>query len=143
MRCLFLSLFCLPLVAAGCSTFSETDPAAGRTLASFDVETEEEYRAKRAEMVAALDEMIGAAEAADVAACRVVAVGEKACGGPAAFLVYSATASDADAVEALAGEITALDREANRAFDLVSDCMARLEPAPALVDGRCVVKGAR
>ena len=119
----------LVLSVAGCSFFIEDDSALG---SDYDA-----YLNQRAALVADLDALIGDAEADAPAACRVVAVGRKACGGPAAFRVYSATASDAEAVDELAAEITRLDAWANDAFGLVSDCSVPTEPTPVVVDGRC------
>jgi hypothetical protein len=125
----------LPLAAfvllAGCSFWAGDDPAG----VDFD-----DYLDDRAALVAELEALIGSAEAESEAACRVVAVGHKACGGPAEYRVYSATDSDADAVEALAERIAELDREAIERFGLVSDCAVAPEPAPALVDGQCVAR---
>ncbi|MDT0633076.1 hypothetical protein RQM47_09675 [Rubrivirga sp. S365] len=107
---------------------------AGCSLAGDDYD---DYLDDRARLVADLDRLIGAAEADAPGACRVVAVGAKACGGPADYRVYS-TAADAEAVERVAAEITTLDEDANRRFELISDCSVPPEPRPALVGGRCV-----
>ncbi len=101
------------------------------------------YVRQRADLVADLDALIGDAEADAPAACRVVAVGHKACGGPAAFRIYSTVDSDAEAVEALADEITRLDTWANTEFGLASDCSVPVEPTPLVVNGRCQAGPAR
>lgn len=120
MRCLpaLIGLFAL----AGCSLTGD----------DYD-----DYLEDRARLVAELDRRIGAAEADAPDACHVVAVGAKACGGPTDYRVYS-SAADVEAVEAAAAAVTALDEDANRRFDLVSDCMVVVPPRPALVGGRCV-----
>lgn len=138
MRTLLL-LFAALGVAACSQPVSDTPPEApvAETGAFRD---EADYRAQRVRATADLDALIGTAAASDAAACRVVAVGAKACGGPLEYRVYSATASDAAQVEAQAARITALDRRANAQFQYVSDCMLVGEPQAALVDGRCVAR---
>ncbi|MEM1115619.1 MAG: hypothetical protein AAGJ11_03875 [Bacteroidota bacterium] len=136
-----LSLLLALLVASGCSAV--TDTLRGDATVTDPPDTVEAYRADRAEMMAQLDAAIGQAQADDVQACRVVAVGAKACGGPATHRVYSATDGDAAEIEALAERITELDDYANGAFGLVSNCMVEAEPAPALTEGRCTASGPR
>ena len=122
----------LPFLVAGCGLFVEDDADLG---AFADVEA---YQEERAALDAELDRVIGGAEAGDPAACHVVAVGAKACGGPWGHRVYSSEASPVGAVESLARAITEADRQANAQFSLVSDCQAVGPPRPALIGGRCV-----
>ena len=87
---------------------------------------------------AAVEAEIGGAEATDVAACRTLPFGDKPCGGPWTFLVYSTEASDSTRLAELAAEYDRADAERNRACELVSDCAMVVPPEVALVDGRCV-----
>ena len=130
MRTLCLAALAAILVP-GCSSMADPDPE------SLGFETEEEYRADRAELVAELEVAIGDASASSEGACAVVAVGEKACGGPAAYRVYSESDGDPDRVVALAADVTALDKRAIAAFSLVSTCEALVPPTPVLVGGQC------
>ena len=99
--------------------------------------SEADYRQQRADAAQALEAAVET-EAGSVGACRVVATGEQACGGPSSFAVYSAEASDAAEVERLAARLVALDTRTNRQFELVSTCRALVPPTPSLRDGRCV-----
>lgn len=137
MRALLLLVAAMSLAACTQLIDSGTEAPAAEASAFRD---EADYRAQREQAVADLDALIGEAAAAQVSACRVVAVGAKACGGPMAYRVYSATASDASRVEAAAARVTALDRRANEQFQYVSDCMLVEPPQVALVDGRCVAR---
>ena len=119
------------LVVAGCGLFVEDDSALALTC---DMDG---YLAERADLAADLDAAIGDPRATDVGACRAVAVGAKACGGPRSYAVYSTLTSDAEAVVRLAAEIEALDERANRVCQLVSECAFVEEPAVVVVDGRC------
>ena len=128
-------LILVALVAcSGCSTFGETEETSG--LAA-DPETVEAYYEVRAEKVAALDAAIGDASAASAAACRVVPVGVKPCGGPHAYRAYAASGEGAATVEALADEIAELDRAANERFGIVSTCEVLPEPPVVFEGGTC------
>ena len=118
---------------AGCSLFIEDDSELG--LGDYD-----DYLDQRATLVAELDRLIGEAEADAPEACRVVLFGDKPCGGHWDARVYSATASDPGAVEALADEITDLDRDAIRRFGLASDCSVTPTPRATFEDGRCLAR---
>lgn len=96
-----------------------------------------EYGERREEALARLDAAVGPARATDEASCRVVAYGERGCGGPAGFRVYSSEGTDDAEVERLAAFVTALDSVAVRQFEIISTCEALLPPEPVLVDGRC------
>jgi len=124
-------LFALVLLA-GCTTpgGASADPV---RFASMD-----DYQARRATAMDLLTDAVGESRAGDASACRALAVGAKACGGPTQYVVFSTTATDAAEAERLAGAVTALDRAANDQFGLVSTCEMLMEPAVALDGGRCV-----
>ena len=105
---------------------------------SVEVATYDEYVAERGRLVERLDAQIGEAPASSASACAVLPVGEKACGGPQGYRVYSTTAPAAEDAVATGRQILGLDRYANGAFGLGSDCAVPTPPRPALVGGRCV-----
>jgi hypothetical protein len=117
---------------AGCSLFSEVDPPSQPVP-----ETYEQYVALRAELIEDLDRAIGEALASTPTACRVVAVGQKACGGPWEYRVYSASTADEAAIASRADAVTRLDADANARLGLASDCSIAARPTPVLTDGRC------
>ena len=119
---------------AGCSALGDND----RQLIDLGIQTEEEYRDKRAQLVADLDASIGEARASEVSECAVVPVGTKACGGPLSHRVYSTTDGVTERILELANIITELDAEANSEFGIVSDCSVSVPPTPVLEQGRCV-----
>ena len=130
--------FALPLVLlalAGCAA----DPAAPGAPTEF--RDKADYRAQREATASTLAAAIEPATATQVAACRVVATSEQACGGPTSFAVYSAQSPEADEVERLAERLVALDRLANAQFEYVSTCMAYDPPVPVLRGGVCVAGG--
>ena len=129
----------LLLAASGCS--SVTDAPDQNAQLTDPPGSVEEYADDRASLVASLDAAIGEARATNMAACRVIPFGSKACGGPTEYRVYSATDGDTEAVHSLSAEITALDTFANREFGLISDCMLETPPMPTLVGGRCTASG--
>ena len=104
-------------------------------------ETEASYREQRAVAVRALQTAVGRPGAAELTACRAVAVGERPCGGPAAFAVYALGTADPSVVESAASRVTALDRRANAQFGLSSTCEVLEPPELVLRDGLCVADG--
>lgn len=133
MRALLLLGFAgLTALAGGCRTPD------GATAVPVRFDSMDDYQNRRATAMDRLTDAVGEARATDVSACRALAVGAKACGGPTAYVVFSSTATDAAEAERLAGDVTALDRAANLQFGLVSTCEMLLEPAVALDAGRCV-----
>jgi hypothetical protein len=69
--------------------------------------------------------------------CRSVAVGEKACGGPRAYLVYCPRSTDERALLAKAEELRRAERAWNQANQIVSTCEMLLEPRLELAGGQC------
>lgn len=93
-----------------------------------------------AELRRQIDVEIGEAEAGSVAACRVMPLGHKPCGGPAGYVAYSTEASDEGRLRALAERYTDLQRAWNEERGMMSDCAITPEPEPALEGGRCVAR---
>ena len=120
-------LIVLALLGTGCSFWSNDD-----------VCNEDRYERKLSTLRAQIDAEIGDAEASDVASCRTLPLGDKPCGGPWTYLVYSTEVSDADDLRALAEEYDRIDRARNRACELVSTCDVTPEPNVAIQGGRCI-----
>ena len=99
-----------------------------------------DYERQRDAARADLSDAIGTPAAQLARECKTIAVGEKACGGPRAYAVYSASGDAELRIIRLAARITALDREANEQFGLVSDCALVSEPLVVVEDGVCVAR---
>ena len=121
----------LALTFAACAS-----PAPDGVARPFD--SEASYQSQREAALRALDVAIGRPAAGDAGACRAVAVGEKACGGPAAFALYSLATADPSLVEMAASRVAALDRRAIAQFGLASTCDVVEPPPLAVRDGLCV-----
>lgn len=95
-----------------------------------------------AELRAEIDDAIavGDGACASVDDCASVGIGAKACGGPAEYVVYCATAVDEPALLDLVAEHVALSEEENARTNAVSDCSLVGPPAIALVDGTCTAQ---
>lgn len=106
------------LIAAGCT---------GSLVASI------------AELRTQIDDLIaeGDGACASVDDCAAVGIGAKACGGPAEYVVYCATAVDEAALLDVVAEHVSLSEEENERTNAVSDCSLVGEPQIALVDGTC------
>ena len=99
-----------------------------------------DYERQRAGALSDLELAIGTPQAETVTQCRVVPVGQKACGGPAAYRVYSASGDDELLIIQLAARVSAMDTEANEQFALASTCDVTPEPVVALQGGVCVAR---
>lgn len=69
--------------------------------------------------------------------CRTMPFGDKPCGGPWTYLVYSTATTDSAALHVLVGEYNRLDGLMNVKYGRDSDCMFVLPPNVGCVDGRC------
>lgn len=69
--------------------------------------------------------------------CRSVAIGQKACGGPATYLVYSINGNGSDQLESLANRHRKLSRQYNKVTQAMSDCAVVMPPMLACVKGQC------
>jgi hypothetical protein len=81
--------------------------------------------------------MIGEATATDVLQCRKVAVGYKACGGPASYLIYSVQGLDEAVLLQKVAAYNALAEAESHRLGLISDCAMVSEPSVTLVGGVC------
>ncbi|MGW8121992.1 hypothetical protein ACV07N_04970 [Roseivirga echinicomitans] len=70
--------------------------------------------------------------------CKVLAYGQKACGGPTAYVIYNGEIDEELLVEKC-NEYTLLEGEINRRFGLVSDCSLLIVPEVTCVEGKCVI----
>lgn len=125
-------LLALVFILSGCGLSSGARPGAGPPPA--DSAAGDDLDALRQE----IDREVGDATAGSAAACRVMPLGHKPCGGPASYLVYSTEASDEARLTDLATRYTELQRAQNEALGLSSDCAVTPAPVPAWEGGRCV-----
>jgi hypothetical protein len=80
----------------------------------------------------------GIARADDVAQCRAIALGEKPCGGPERYLVYSTLAADEARLHALVERYNAASAQRARDQDVASDCQVIEPPELGLEGGFCM-----
>jgi len=70
--------------------------------------------------------------------CRVLPVGNRACGGPSSYLIYSTKHSNNEEVEKLAEHITSLESQFNAQTGMMSICQHLTAPATQCSDNKCV-----
>lgn len=80
---------------------------------------------------------IGDAPCGSASVCRAIAVGEKACGGPQQYLVYSASATDSARLARQVARYNEAERNRNRAEGRISDCSLVVKPQVSCISGRC------
>ncbi|MFG6431625.1 hypothetical protein [Roseateles sp. LYH14W] len=84
-----------------------------------------------------LRELIGPAACRTDTQCRSLAVGAKACGGPAGYLAWSTEGTDATRLAALAARQAQAQRRENEASGMRSNCALVTDPGAACVASRC------
>lgn len=82
---------------------------------------------------------IGEARCDRDAQCHTLAVGEKACGGPAGYLAWSGPAARGQKLEAWAAELASLQRKRAAASGMMSNCQFLPDPGAVCVQQRCVL----
>lgn len=86
--------------------------------------------------VANIQSLIGESKASEVEACQLVKLGEKACGGPERYLVYSTeTIEDEELLLNLVQEYNRLSNQ--RKQNQFSTCEFIPRPQVKLIDGVC------
>lgn len=81
---------------------------------------------------------IGQALCTQDAQCRTLAVGEKSCGGPEAWLVWSTTSPKAAQLPGWAAQSAAAARQRNANSGMVGTCQFNPDPGAVCQAGRCV-----
>ena len=113
-------------------------------LAGARDKQEEEQNRDKSELEQAREDiyaMVGGAECETVADCRFIGLGDKPCGGPWEFLVYSVTQTDSVELADVVAEYNALEQSINQKHGYGSDCSVPNEPTLGVADRRCVDLG--
>lgn len=112
--------------AAACNNGSEFPPS-----------NEQADLARLQELEAEIDSLIGDAACKKSEDCRAIAFGDKPCGGPWSYKVYSVTSVDTLKVARLVDDYNKFNRVLNERYGWMSDCMVVSEPRVGNIDGRC------
>jgi len=110
--------------------------------ASKDPQVSTELQTSAAELATRLAEikaLIGAAAADQSNQCKVVGVGQKACGGPAFYLPYSTKDVDEALLLSKIDAYNQLAKAHNQRSGMMSDCAIVPVPQVALVGGFCKI----
>ncbi len=75
----------------------------------------------------------------DSSQCQAIAIGHKACGGPAGFLPASSLHPEFELVQQLAREHRMLTEQFNLQTGAMSDCALETEPVLICQDNRCQI----
>ncbi|WP_457352307.1 hypothetical protein [Roseateles sp. P5_D6] len=122
-----------PLLAwatlASCAQTPPAAPAASAAAAPAEAESVRLGRELRA--------LIGPAACTANSQCRTVAVGAKACGGPAGYLAWSTVGTDAERLAALAARQAQAHKREIEASGMHSNCAMVADPGAACVATRC------
>jgi len=90
-----------------------------------------------------LDAQIGDAACDNAQQCRTIAVGHKACGGPAGYRAWSAKQGDGTRLAQLAARQAAEQKTGNAAGGRMSTCAVVSDPGATCSAGRCVLNNAQ
>lgn len=89
-----------------------------------------------------LKALIGTAACTADNQCSSLAVGAKACGGPAGYLAWSSVDTDAARVKELAARLTEAQRREVAANGMRSNCAFVADPGAVCTAGRCQLANA-
>ncbi len=98
-------------------------------------------RARLVKMETEIDDLIGEATCKDAKDCRSIAFGDKPCGGPWSYKIYSVSDLDSLQLADLADLVDAYNKfngVLNERYGWMSDCMVVMPPNIDCVEGRCV-----
>jgi hypothetical protein len=86
---------------------------------------------------------IGEARCDSDAQCRTLALGEKACGGPAGYLAWSGSDARGKKLEAWSAELATLQRKRAAASGMMSNCQFLPDPGAVCEQHRCTLRTTR
>ena len=95
--------------------------------------------AAETELLQRIKAEIGDAPCSSSAQCRTLPLGSKACGGPAAWIAWSASASDGERLQAWALDLAQQQRSRAQADGVMSTCSIVPDPGAVCVANRCVL----
>lgn len=90
-----------------------------------------------------MEQEVGDASARRIDQCRILPIGEQACGGPQTYLIYStaATAGSSERkLQELARQYTEAEEKYNRVTGAMSTCSYVMPPELHLSNGKCTSK---
>ncbi len=96
-----------------------------------------EQSAELSQLYQDIQQMVGKAEATELAQCRKVGIGYRSCGGPNSYLVYSVLGLDEATLLQKVSRYNALSQAESERLGLMSTCQVIAEPAITLVSGVC------
>jgi len=134
-----MALALVLLLAAACGDEAPTsgEPAAAPSAEPAVPSAEPAAPVDLAELLQEIRVAAGVARADELSQCKAIAVGEKPCGGPERYLVYSTLTADEARLIELVERYNAASARLARDQDLVSDCQFVEEPALGLEGGFC------
>ena len=103
-----------------------------------DAGNETADREQLTKMEAEIDGLIGEATCTDARDCRSIAFGDKPCGGPWSYKVYSVTGVDTLQVAGMVDAYNKFNTVLNNRYGWMSDCMVVMPPNIDCMEGRCV-----
>ena len=133
-----LALSLVLLLGAACGDVAPPKDAPVATPPAEPVEPLESV--EPADLVELLQEIrlaAGVARADELSQCKAIAVGEKPCGGPERYLVYSTLTADEALLVALVERYNKASARLAREQGLVSDCQFIEAPVLGLEGGFC------
>lgn len=89
-------------------------------------------------MEADIDAYIGAADCDDEGDCRALGFGDKPCGGPWGYKIFSISATDSVELAGMIQNYNEFNRVLNERYGWMSDCMYVGPPELGCVKGKCV-----
>jgi hypothetical protein len=98
-----------------------------------------DVRAAESALMQRIQVEVGQASCTSTADCRTLPIGSKACGGPARWMAWSASASQGDKLQAWAEELAQRQRQAAMADGRMSTCSVVPDPGASCDAGRCVL----
>lgn len=108
----------------------------GSTRGSIDLDNKKE---ELGAVLSNIRNMVGVPYAQSQQACQVIALGQKPCGGPERYMVYSEeVVQDKKQLLQLVQTYNQLSAFINKQEQLVSDCQVIPEPAVVLQNGQCI-----
>lgn len=102
-----------------------------------ELTNQEADEARIAEMLIEINDLISDKSCNKDGQCKVMAYGDKACGGPVGYLVYSSGNVDENQLKDLVEKFTDLQSLMNEQYGYISDCSIASPPDVSCLGGNC------
>lgn len=141
-RFIVITALLLSSASAGAEPVNQGQQRAGLVTPVAAPTTEMQWRQLLQQEKAKIIQLVGEAKAENAKQCRLLALGQKACGGTESYIAYSITETNEKLLKQHALTYKKLQQQMQERQGFLSDCAVVPEARVEWSEGRCRLSGA-